>query len=87
MWMLLSLIKIEENLQKKFGAKNLFDSEKQIIETYNYGLECSATNRGFHTLQKAINSNRAICILSDGNIEDFNINRRLLSKRIENHWF
>ena len=58
---------------KKFGAKNLFDSEEKLIDTYNYGLECSATNRGFHTLQKVIKSNGAICILSDGNIEDLTL--------------
>jgi len=68
---------------KKFGAKNLFDSEKQIIETYNYGLECSATNRGFHTLQKAINSNGAICILSDGNIEDLTLTADFYRKELQ----
>ncbi|MBD8075797.1 zinc-binding alcohol dehydrogenase [Bacillus cereus] len=68
---------------KKFGAKNLFDSEKQIIETYNYGLECSAINRGFHTLQKAINSNGAICILSDGNIEDLTLTADFYRKELK----
>ncbi len=33
--------------------KNTYESEEQIIETYNYGFECSATNIGFHTLQKS----------------------------------
>ncbi|MEM5626174.1 zinc-binding dehydrogenase [Bacillus wiedmannii] len=68
---------------KKFGAKNLFDSEKQIIETYNYGLECSATNRGFHTLQKAINSNGEICILSDGNIEELTLTADFYQKELQ----
>ncbi|MDA2423933.1 zinc-binding alcohol dehydrogenase, partial [Bacillus cereus] len=75
--------KNRRDFAKKFGAKNLFDSEKQIIETYNYGLECSATNRGFHTLQKAINSNRAICILSDGNIEDLTLTADFYRKELK----
>ncbi|PGQ05408.1 hypothetical protein COA08_26210 [Bacillus cereus] len=54
-------------LAQKFGAKNIYDSEEQIIETYSYGFECSATNSGFRTLQKALNNNGVICILSDGN--------------------
>ena len=68
---------------KKFGAKNLFDSEEKVINTYNYGLECSATNRGFHTLQKAINSNGAICILSDGNIEDLTLTADFYRKELQ----
>ncbi|HDR7717001.1 zinc-binding dehydrogenase [Bacillus albus] len=68
---------------KKFGAKNLYDSEEKIIDTYNYGFECSATNRGFHTLQKAINSNGAICILSDGNIEDLTLTADFYRKELQ----
>ncbi|PFB61882.1 zinc-dependent alcohol dehydrogenase [Bacillus cereus] len=61
--------KNRRDFAKNFGAKNIYESEEQIIETYNYGFECSATNIGFHTLQKALNSNSEICILSDGNLE------------------
>ncbi|MDA1679553.1 zinc-binding dehydrogenase [Bacillus cereus group sp. TH152-1LC] len=68
---------------KKFGAKNLFDSEEKIIDTYNYGFECSATNRGFHTLQKAIKSNGAICILSDGNIENLTLTADFYRKELQ----
>ena len=46
-------------------------------------MECSATNRGFHTLQKAINSNRAICILSDGNIEDLTLTADFYRKELK----
>ncbi|WP_367888206.1 zinc-binding dehydrogenase [Bacillus wiedmannii] len=68
---------------KKFGVKNTFDSEEQIIETYNYGFECSATNRGFHTLQKAINNNGEICILSDGNIEELTLTADFYRKELK----
>ncbi|MEF7655044.1 zinc-binding dehydrogenase [Bacillus sp. ZJS3] len=68
---------------KKFGAKNLFDSEEEIIDTYNYGFECSATNRGFHTLQKAINSNGTISILSDGNIENLTLTADFYRKELQ----
>ncbi|WP_439022697.1 alcohol dehydrogenase catalytic domain-containing protein [Bacillus thuringiensis] len=68
---------------KKFGAKNIYDSEEKIIETYNYGVECSATNIGFHALQKALNSNSEICILSDGNIEELTLTADFYQKELQ----
>lgn len=68
---------------KKFGVKNTFDAEEQIIETYNYGFECSATNSGFHTLQKALKTNGQICILSDGNIEELTLNDDFYQKELK----
>ncbi len=67
---------------KKFGVKNLFDSEEKIIETYNYGFECSSTHIGFHTLQKALNSNSEICILSDGNLEELTLTADFYKKEL-----
>ncbi|MGH0924450.1 zinc-dependent alcohol dehydrogenase [Bacillus pacificus] len=75
--------KNRRDFAKNFGAKNIYESEEQIIETYNFGLECSATNRGFHTLQKVINSNGAICILSDGNIEDLTLTADFYRKELQ----
>ncbi|HDR3490581.1 zinc-binding dehydrogenase [Bacillus wiedmannii] len=75
--------KNRRDFAKKFGAKNIYESEEQIIETYNYGFECSATNSGFHTLQKAINSNGEICILSDGNIEDLTLTADFYRKELQ----
>ncbi|HDR7517682.1 alcohol dehydrogenase [Bacillus mobilis] len=75
--------KNRRDFAKKFGAKNLYDSEEQIIETYNYGFECSATNIGFHTLQKALNSNSEICILSDGNIEEITLTVDFFQKELQ----
>ncbi|PGO30082.1 alcohol dehydrogenase [Bacillus cereus] len=68
---------------KKFGAKNIYDSEEKIIETYNYGFECSATNSGFRTLQKALNSNGAICILSDGNKVELTLTADFYRKELQ----
>ncbi len=68
---------------KKFGVKNTFDSEEQIIETYDYGFECSATNSGFHVLQKALKTNGQICILSDGNIEELTLTANFYQKELQ----
>ncbi|MES5938796.1 MULTISPECIES: alcohol dehydrogenase [unclassified Bacillus cereus group] len=67
---------------KKFGAKNIYESEEQIIETYNYGFECSPTNIGFYTLQKVLNSNSEICILSDGNLEELTLTPDFYEKEL-----
>lgn len=74
--------KNRRDFAKKFGAKNIYASEEQIIETYNYGFECSATNSGFHTLQKALKTNRQICILSDGNIEELTLTADFYEKEL-----
>lgn len=75
--------KNRRDFAKKFGAKNIYDSEEQIIETYNYGFECSATNCGFHTLQKAFKTNGQICILSDGNIEELTLTADCYQKELQ----
>ncbi|PEJ08508.1 zinc-binding dehydrogenase [Bacillus wiedmannii] len=68
---------------EKFGAKNIYDSVEQIIETYSYGFECSATNSGFRTLQKALNSNGEICILSDGNKDELTLTADFYRKELQ----
>ncbi|MCR6461863.1 alcohol dehydrogenase catalytic domain-containing protein [Bacillus paranthracis] len=68
---------------QKFSVKNTFDAEEQIVETYNYGFECSATNCGFHTLQKALKTNGQICILSDGNIEELTLIADFYQKELQ----
>ncbi|MED1559896.1 alcohol dehydrogenase catalytic domain-containing protein [Bacillus paramycoides] len=68
---------------KKFSAKNIYDSEEQILETYSYGFECSATNSGFRTLQKVLNNNGVICILSDGNKEELTLTADFYGKELQ----
>ena len=75
--------KNRRDFAKKFGPKNIYDSEEKIIETYNYGFECSATNSGFHTLQKALKTNGEICILSDGNIEELTLIANFYQKELQ----
>ncbi|MDJ1475997.1 zinc-binding dehydrogenase [Bacillus sp. LS15-K4] len=75
--------KNRRDFAKKFGVKNIYDSEEQIIETYNYGFECSATNSGFHTLQKVLKTNGQICILSDGNIEELTLIADFYQKELQ----
>ncbi|PER45888.1 alcohol dehydrogenase [Bacillus thuringiensis] len=75
--------KNRRDFAKNFGAKNIYDSEEKIIETYNYGFECSATNSGFHALQKALKINGKICILSDGNIEELTLTANFYQKELQ----
>lgn len=75
--------KNRKDFAKNFGVKNIYDSEEKIIETYNYGFECSATNSGFHTLQKALKTNGEICILSDGNIEELTLIANFYQKELQ----
>ncbi|MEJ9362722.1 zinc-binding alcohol dehydrogenase, partial [Bacillus thuringiensis] len=75
--------KNRRDFAKNFGAKNIYDSEEKIIETYNYGFECSATNSGFHTLQKTLKTNGEICILSDGNIEELTLIANFYQKELQ----
>ncbi|EKS8350766.1 zinc-binding dehydrogenase [Bacillus cereus] len=75
--------KNRRDFAKKFGAKNIYDSEEKIIETYNYGFECSDTNSGFHTLQKTLKTNGEICILSDGNIEELTLTANFYQKELQ----
>ncbi|MFE5390564.1 zinc-dependent alcohol dehydrogenase [Bacillus thuringiensis] len=75
--------KNRKDFAKNFGVKNIYDSEEKIIETYNYGFECSATNSGFHTLQKALKTNSEICILSDGNIEELTLIANFYQKELQ----
>ncbi len=49
---------VEPNKNRRDFAKSLvrktyIASEEQIIETYNYGFECSATNSGFPYITKS----------------------------------
>ncbi|PGP42615.1 alcohol dehydrogenase [Bacillus thuringiensis] len=75
--------KNRKDFAKNFGVKNIYDSEEKIIETYNYGFECSATNSGFHTLQKDLKTNGEICILSDGNIEELTLIANFYQKELQ----
>ena len=74
--------KNRREIAKKLVRKNLFDSEEKIIETYNYGFECFCYNIGFYTLQKALNSNSEICILSDGNLEELTLTADFYEKEL-----
>lgn len=56
----------------RLGASNVFhDPEECLADRYDYGFECSAYNRAFATLQRALVKEGHICILSDGNRDEF----------------
>lgn len=54
-----------------FGVTRCFADSPPTGEQYGFGFECSARNKGFQVLQSAVAQNGKICILSDGNCDDF----------------
>lgn len=53
----------------QLGASRCFSVRPPMDETYHAGIECSARNAAFATLQAAMTSGGRICVLSDGNVE------------------
>ncbi|GAK14423.1 zinc-binding alcohol dehydrogenase [Geomicrobium sp. JCM 19039] len=61
-------------LAKTFGAKEHVDEGSHKLDGYyDYGLECSASNRAFGQLQRLMCTNGSICLLSDGNSDPFEL--------------
>lgn len=78
---------IEPNLNrwdmaKSFGVKEIYSSVDYPKEHYDFGIECSANNRGFAALQKAVKSQQEICILSDGNKETLTLQPEFFEKEL-----
>jgi alcohol dehydrogenase len=56
------------------GVNNVFnDTSECPTDFYEYGIECSAHNEAFKSLQKSLLVDAGICILSDGNKEKFEL--------------
>ncbi|WP_173105202.1 zinc-dependent alcohol dehydrogenase [Bacillus sp. KH172YL63] len=71
-------------LAKSFGAHTVFLNGDEIPgDHYDYGVECSGRNDAFHTLQKAMKHEGAICILSDGNKETFTLHPDFYRKELK----
>ncbi|WP_162036915.1 hypothetical protein [Chengkuizengella sediminis] len=64
-----------------FGVTNIFKPSEFIGNIYDFGIECSARNKAFGVLQKVIKHKGEICILSDGNKEEFILMPLTLHKR------
>ncbi len=69
-------------IAKTFGATNLYSPNEIKENYYDYGIECSATNSAFTCLQKGVKENGEICILSDGNKEDFYLTPEFYEKEL-----
>lgn len=71
-------------LAKLLGANNVFNDESECPRNfYKYGLECSARNDAFKLLQKSLLVNGEICILSDGNKEQFELQSEFYEKELK----
>lgn len=70
-------------LARKLGVNNVFDDISQCPnDYYKYGLECSAYNIAFKTLQKSLRKNAKVCILSDGNQDRFELQPEFYEKEL-----
>lgn len=70
------------DIARKFGIKNAFDKQEQMKYEYDFGLECSGKYSAFQTLQKSIKKDGEICILSDGNKEEFRLEPEFYEKEL-----
>ncbi|WP_273851934.1 zinc-binding dehydrogenase [Guptibacillus spartinae] len=71
-------------LADTFGASNIFLSEDQVPNNhYDYGLECSSSNKAFQTLLKSLKPNGEVCVLSDGNKDLFYLNEDFYEKELK----
>ena len=66
-----------------FGAVNVYNKAEQVPDgLYDFGLECSASIKGFHALLKSMKQHGDICILSDGNKDLFYLNEDFYEKEL-----
>lgn len=70
------------NLANSFGVTTIYSSDDYPQNRYDFGIECSAVDEGFATLQKAVKSHQEICILSDGNKGTFTLQPEFFEKEL-----
>lgn len=70
------------NLANSFGVTTIYSSDDYPQNHYDFGVECSAVDEGFATLQKAVKSHQEICILSDGNKGTFTLQPEFFEKEL-----
>lgn len=73
---------VRRELAKSFGITTSYAAEEYPVAHYDFGIECSASNKGFAALQKAVKSHQEICILSDGNNEKFTLQPEFFEKEL-----
>jgi alcohol dehydrogenase len=66
------------------GVNNVFNDISECpTDFYEYGIECSAHNEAFKSLQKSLLVDAGICILSDGNKEKFELQPEFYEKELK----
>ncbi|PSR29661.1 MAG: alcohol dehydrogenase [Sulfobacillus benefaciens] len=65
-----------------FGVNVCFCDERSIPSVYDVGFECSARNAAFHVLQASLEPHGRLCVLSDGNVEEFSLHSAFFEKEL-----
>lgn len=65
-----------------FGVINCVSDASALTPSYRFGFECSARNKGFHGLQTLMENNGKVCILSDGNYDEFTLHPEFFEKEL-----
>ncbi|CDQ39967.1 alcohol dehydrogenase catalytic domain-containing protein [Virgibacillus salexigens] len=70
------------DIARNFGVKSAFEIQNQLGYEYDFGIECSGKYSAFQALQKSIKKDGEICILSDGNKEEFRLQPEFYEKEL-----
>jgi alcohol dehydrogenase len=72
------------SIAKRLGASRVFQDVNDCPNhCYEYGIECSAYNIAFKTLQKSLLKEGSNCILSDGNKEILELQPEFYEKELK----
>ncbi|WP_079515157.1 alcohol dehydrogenase catalytic domain-containing protein [Rossellomorea marisflavi] len=71
------------SLPLRLGADRIYRSEAEIEDPYDAGLECSAHSAAFLTLMNAMKPDGTICVLSDGNRDEFTLPSSFFEKELK----
>lgn len=71
------------SLPLRLGADRIYRSEAEIEDSYDAGLECSAHIAAFRTLINAMKPEGTICVLSDGNRDEFTLPSSFFEKELK----
>ncbi|UKS67438.1 alcohol dehydrogenase catalytic domain-containing protein [Rossellomorea marisflavi] len=70
------------SLPLRLGADRIYRSEAEIKDFYDAGLECSAHSDAFLTLMNTMKGEGTICVLSDGNRDEFTLPSAFFEKEL-----
>lgn len=71
------------SLPLRLGADRIYRSEAEIEDPYDAGFECSAHSAAFLTLMNAMKPEGTICVLSDGNRDEFTLPSSFFEKELK----